>query len=88
MSDAEPTPSPEAVEIVARAIEEEICRPYEWSPELFEIWWTRDPRNKNHGQRRKQATTALKALEAAGFTITPPGIEACPGSATPTKNAP
>ncbi|MGY3582483.1 hypothetical protein ACVIGB_000592 [Bradyrhizobium sp. USDA 4341] len=61
--------SDEEVEIVARAIEAEICKPYEWSAEEFEIWWTKDRRNRNHDDRRAQARAALTALRSVGFTV-------------------
>jgi hypothetical protein len=63
-------PTSEEVEIVARAIEAEMCKPYEWSDDLFEIWWTKDTRNRNHAVRRAQARSAIAALRSAGFSIT------------------
>jgi hypothetical protein len=63
-------PTSEEVEIVARAIEAETCKPYEWSEELFEIWWTKDSRNHNHTARRAQARSAIAARRSAGFSIT------------------
>jgi hypothetical protein len=84
--DVEFTPSPEAVEIVARAIEEQMYSRYEWTPEQFHIWWTKDSRNRNHGERRDQAVTVLKALHVAGFSISQPtdaGVAATPGKMAP-----
>lgn len=78
MSDQEFVPSPEAVEIGARAIEEQTCRPYEWTPEQFDIWWTKDSRNRNHGKRREQAAAMLQALHAAGFGIVAPSTQPKP----------
>jgi hypothetical protein len=67
--ESEYTPSPEAIELVARAIEEQICSRYQWTPEQFDIWWTKDPRNRNKDERRQQAEHALKALNAAGYDV-------------------
>jgi hypothetical protein len=63
------TPSPAAIEVAARAIEAQICSRYEWTEEQFEIWWSKDPRNRNKDERRKQAESALRALNAAGYDI-------------------
>lgn len=62
-------PSPEAIEIVARAIEMQVCSRYEWTPEQFDIWWKKDPRNRNKDERRQQAESALMALNAAGYDV-------------------
>jgi hypothetical protein len=55
------------VEAAARAIEFETCKGFEWTPEQFEIWWTKDNRNNNHEMRRNQAKMALEASEKAGW---------------------
>jgi hypothetical protein len=62
-------PSKTAVEIGARAIEAQICSRYEWTDEQFEIWWTKDPRNRNKDERREQARWMLKALNEAGYDL-------------------
>lgn len=72
-SDAE-TPRQEEIEIVARAIEAQTCAPLEWTPEQFDIWWTKDARNRNHETRRAQARLALDELRKAGFRLVPPGV--------------
>lgn len=67
------THHPDEIEIVAKAIEAQTCARLEWTPEQFEIWWTKDSRNRNHETRREQARFALDALQKAGFRLVPPG---------------
>jgi hypothetical protein len=53
------------VEAAAKAIEQEICKGYEWTREQFETWWLYDPSNRNRDKRRMQAKAALEAAERA-----------------------
>lgn len=63
------------VEIIARALELESVKVYEWTPEQFEVWWLKDPRNTRREQRRDEARAVLAALRAAGYTLLVPAGE-------------
>jgi hypothetical protein len=51
------------INALARAFEKMDLARYEWSDELFEIWWTKDSRNKNHAKQRAKAEAAIKLLD-------------------------
>lgn len=51
----------DAVERVARELERHDTAVYEWTPQQFDTWWTKDPHAENNRKRQRSRARAILA---------------------------